>query len=138
MKKLRYIFLITLLCLSNEALSQITVSGMVIEITTGEPISGATVFVNDEYNIAIYPPLRTVTDNDGLYELKLPNGKYHIGVYSYYEAEGDTFALAYEPGIFSIPDSMNHYFEDHEFEIDFGMSRIEFERLLRIQQYFPE
>ena len=128
---LAYLLLSPLLWM--DTYSQISVSGKVIEITTGLPISGATIFVHDEYNIALKPAVRTETDADGNYELSLPYGTYHLGAYSLYEAEEDTFALVYEPGIFSLPDSVE-FFTKYGLMVDFGMSKVHFKQLYQINK----
>ncbi|MCR9132166.1 MAG: carboxypeptidase-like regulatory domain-containing protein [bacterium] len=112
--------------------AQVKVEGYVIEITTGEPIQNAVVFVNDQYNITKDPSLRDTTNQNGFYTFSVDTGKYHFGVYAPYEIHNDSYMLVYQPGIFSIPDSMLSFFEEHRFRISFGLSRVHFEtHLLR-------
>lgn len=98
--------LVLLFFSSNSAFSQVKVSGYVIEMSTGEPIKNATVFVHDEFNIAFESPIQVLTNEKGYYEFSdFKKGKYNINVFVYYEALGDTLAYIYQPGTLTVPDS---------------------------------
>lgn len=109
--------------------AQVKVNGYVVEVTTGKPILDAVVFVNDEYNITKDPSLRDTTDINGFYEISIDSGKYHFGVYAPYQFEDDEYMLVFQPGIFSIPDSMYSFFKERDYRVSFGLSRVNFESL---------
>lgn len=112
---------------SNSVYSQTKVSGYVVELSTGEPINNATIFVHDAVNIAFNPPIRTTTNEDGYYELTdLEEGeKYSINAFVYYEILGDTMAYIYQPGVFTIPKINTEIFRNG-IEFNFAFSEYEF------------
>ncbi|MEQ9266113.1 MAG: carboxypeptidase-like regulatory domain-containing protein [Balneolaceae bacterium] len=119
--------LVLLFFSSNSAFSQVKVSGYVIEMSTGEPIKNATVFVHNEVNIAFNPPIQTTTNQDGYYEFTdfKEGEKYSVNAFVYYEVLGDTMAYIYQPGVLTIPKINTSVFKNGV-EYNFAFSEFEF------------
>ncbi|MFV1885493.1 MAG: carboxypeptidase-like regulatory domain-containing protein [Balneola sp.] len=128
------IFSLTILLLiPYSVISQTSISGHIVDIQLGEPIAGATVFIHDEFNIALNPALRTTTNEFGYYEFNdMEPGKYSINAFVYYEAYGDTFAYVYQPGMVTLEDEYPEAFGD-SYLIDFGFSKFYFNYLVNNQ-----
>lgn len=125
-------FLSIIMLFSISGYTQTSLSGYVIEMATGEPILNTTVFIHDKYNLPLDPPLRTKTDSTGYYELpELMPGKYSINAYVLYEIMGDSMAYVYQPGEFTIPESL-HTSTDITYNL--GFSEIGFRNKYFLQQ----
>lgn len=87
---MRKLLLLITLCLPLAVLAQDTrkIAGQVLEASTGEPLPGATVFIDPQAPEAkIYNPAGTVTDAEGRFELTLPSSiKYVVVSFIGYEA----------------------------------------------------
>ena len=103
--------------------AQVKIYGFVIDFENAHPIDGATVFIHDEYNIAFNPPVNTITDETGYFEFPdMDYGKYSVNAYIYFEFKDDSVAFVYQPGVFNVRDSINTYFKEKGFPINFGFS----------------
>ncbi len=92
-----------LLLISTSLLSQSKISGTIVEMTTGAPIPNATVYLYDEYNIALKNEIRTQTDEYGYYEFEnLEIRKYSVNAFVYYEYMGDSIAFVFQPGYVTL------------------------------------
>lgn len=72
---MKRLFILMTLCLPVLAMAQNTrkITGQVLEYSTGQPLPGATVFIDpDAPEGKEYNPAGTVTDHDGKFELVLP------------------------------------------------------------------
>lgn len=102
MRKLLLLFI----CISithSFSFGQSMISGYVIELTNGFPIKNATVFLHDEFNIALKNEIRTQTDEFGYYEFKnLDIRKYSVNAFVYYEFQGDSIAYVIQPGFVTL------------------------------------
>lgn len=72
---MRKLLILITLCLPMLAVAQNTrkITGQVLEASTGQPLPGATVFIDpDSPEAKEYNPAGTVTDVEGRFELVLP------------------------------------------------------------------
>lgn len=126
-------YLLLIFLIPSSVYSQTKISGHVVDLQLGEPIKGATIFIHDEFNIALNPPLQTSTNEFGYFEfLDMDPGKYSVNAFAYYEAYGDTFAYVYQPGIITLEKEYPKAFGDN-FMIDFGFSKYYFDHLVNNQ-----
>lgn len=132
-RTISYLFIIFLI--PSSVYSQTKISGHVVDLQLGEPIKGATIFIHDEFNIALNPPLQTSTNEFGYFEfVDMDPGKYSVNAFVYYEAYGDTFAYVYQPGVVTLEkETPNIRAFGDSFMIDFGFSKYYFDYLVNNQ-----
>ena len=87
--------------------SQVKICGYVVNMDDSTAIESATIYLYDQYNLALSADIRTTTDSSGYYELRnIKPGKYNVNTWTYVYFQKDTLAYIFQPGIFNVdPDS---------------------------------
>ena len=102
------LLLVTISSVSTFAQSRIC--GYVTDINAQSALSGATVFLNDEYNLPIKPDIRMRTDSSGYFDFhNIEPGKYSVNVWSYFEFKADSFVYVYQPGFLEVRTDTNYF-----------------------------
>lgn len=124
---MRSLLLLLFLCYCSNVSAQVKLTGYVIEMSTAQPIKGATVFIHNEFNIAFNPPIQTQTNEHGYYEFSNINpGKYSVNAFVLYELMGDTLAYVYQPGILTV-ENIDYSALRNTIGLNFAFSKNEFE-----------
>ncbi len=102
MKKI-FLFLILISSFNSFLFAQSKVCGYAVNIQDSLAMNNVTIFLYDEYNLALPTDIRTVTNEEGYYEIPdIPFDKYSINAWTPIEFRADTFAYVVQPGVFII------------------------------------
>ena len=79
--------------------AQETICGYAAESNAQAPLPNVTVYLHDQYNLALDEDLRTKTDASGYYEFNnIPPDKYSVKAWTWVEFRDEQYAFVFQPG----------------------------------------
>lgn len=93
MTKASSLLLFFLIISQTNQFAQNTICGYAVDVQDSVAMNNVTVYIYDEYNLALPVDLRTTTNDEGYYEIPdIPFGKYSINAWTPVTFRADTFA----------------------------------------------
>ena len=83
--------------------AQEAICGYITDAYEQGAYEGVTVYLHDEYNLALKEDRRTKTNSDGYFEFKnLEPGKYSVNAWTWVEFRDEQYAFVFQPGFFRV------------------------------------